>query len=84
MRVHVRELVRDVADAVVAGTGAIEIVDKMPMARPFALRYALPESPGTPGRALTTVWLQPLPSSPRLVPRIGLSVVWPMRSSLLP
>jgi len=44
----------------------------------------LPESPGTPGVAVSTLWLQPLPSFCTTIPCFGLSLATPPRSSELP
>ncbi len=56
----------------------------MPSAAPVELRNALPESPGIPGDAVYTLWLQPAPASPRLTPCFGLSWLTPPRSSEFP
>jgi len=67
-----------------AAKGAMATVDKTPIAPPLALRNELPESPGIPGVAVYTVWLQPLPASPRLTPRLGLSTLTPRRRDEFP
>jgi hypothetical protein len=67
-----------------AGRGAIDRVDRTPMAWPLAFTNALPESPGMPGVRVYTGWVQPLPSLPRLMPVFGLSTATPWRSEELP
>src|SRR5205814_9257695 len=51
---------------------------------PFASRHARPESPGMPGVTVLTTWVQPLPSSPVLMPTFGLTAVTPRRRIELP
>src|SRR5436309_2476881 len=58
-------------------------VDSTPAAWPLLSSSALPESPGMPGVTIVVPWLQPLPSSPLLMPVFGLSWVMPNRSSEL-
>src|SRR4051812_40666185 len=59
-------------------------VERSPSARPYPSRKALPESPGTPGETVVTMWVQPLPSSPPLRPTLGESSVTPSRVIELP